>query len=99
MRTDMDPVVHFEMPYEDRDRMAAFYEKAFGWKMNKLGEEMGGYVVAHTTETDANNMVQKPGNINGGFFKKTKPEQGTSVVVAVENIEEAIKKVEDAGGK
>ncbi len=95
----MNPVVHFEMPYEDRDRMASFYEKAFGWHTNKLGAEMGSYVVAHTTETDANNMVKKPGNINGGFFKRTKPEQGPSVVIAVDDIEAAMKKIEEAGGK
>jgi hypothetical protein len=28
----MDPVVHFEMPYDNRERMAKFYESAFGWQ-------------------------------------------------------------------
>jgi hypothetical protein len=28
----MDPVVHFELPAEDRERMAAFYTSAFGWQ-------------------------------------------------------------------
>ena len=28
----MDPVVHFELPAEDRERMAAFYTTAFGWQ-------------------------------------------------------------------
>jgi hypothetical protein len=28
----MDSVVHFEMPYDDRDRMARFYQQAFGWQ-------------------------------------------------------------------
>ena len=42
----MDPVVHFEMPYDDRSRMVKFYESAFGWKMQQLGEEMGSYVLA-----------------------------------------------------
>ncbi len=95
----MNPVVHFEMPYEDRDRMAAFYEKAFGWQTNKLGEEMGGYVVAHTTETDSEGMIKNPGNINGGFFKKSSDNAGTSIVIAVDDINAAMKKVVDAGGK
>jgi predicted enzyme related to lactoylglutathione lyase len=47
-----DPVVHFEMPYEDRDRMVRFYENVFGWKAQKLGPEMGNYVLVTTTETD-----------------------------------------------
>ena len=46
----MNPVVHFEMPYDDRARMARFYETAFGWKTQSLGEEMGNYVTAATTE-------------------------------------------------
>ena len=95
----MDPVVHFEMPYEDKDRMADFYSKTFGWNANKLGPEMGEYVVVHTTETDAKNMVQKPGNINGGFFKRTKTDQGVSVVIAVKDIRESMKKVAECGGK
>ncbi len=28
----MNPVVHFEMPPEDRKRMANFYTTAFGWE-------------------------------------------------------------------
>ena len=37
----MDSVVHFEMPYENRQRMAKFYQAAFGWKTEELGEDMG----------------------------------------------------------
>ena len=96
----MNPVVNFEMPYEDRDRMAGFYAKAFGWKPQMLGPEMGNYVVMHTTEMDENRMPTKPGRINGGFFKKTKATaQYPSVVIAVDDINEAIKAVEEAGGK
>lgn len=95
----MNPVVHFEMPYEDRDRMASFYTKAFAWKPQMLGPEMGEYVVVATTETDENRMVKTPGTINGGFFKRTKPDQYPSVVIAVEDIRAAMRQVEAAGGK
>jgi predicted enzyme related to lactoylglutathione lyase len=37
----MDPVVHFEMPYESADRVARFYAAVFGWKMRNAGEHMG----------------------------------------------------------
>lgn len=96
----MDPVVHFEMPYEDRDRMAAFYTKTFGWKAQMFGPEMGNYVVMATTELDPQTQFPKePGRINGGFFQKTKDNQYPSVVIAVQDIKEAMKKVEEAGGK
>ncbi len=95
----MDPVVHFEMPYEDRDRLSGFYEKAFGWKMNKLGEEMGNYVVAHTSETDENNMVKTPGTINGGFFDKSGAQAAIpSVVISVQDLHDSIRKIKEAGG-
>jgi predicted enzyme related to lactoylglutathione lyase len=48
----MNPVVHFEMPAEDRNRMSKFYTKAFGWQTQLLGPDMGDYVVVATTETD-----------------------------------------------
>ena len=96
--SNVNPVVHFEMPYENRDRMADFYTSAFGWKMNKLGEEMGGYVVAHTAETDENNMVH-PGTINGGFYPKHDDAPHPSVVIAVADIQEAIKNITGSGGK
>ena len=37
----MCPVVHFEMPAEDRKRMAGFYSDVFGWQTQLLGEDMG----------------------------------------------------------
>ena len=95
----MNPVVHFEMPYEDRQRMAKFYESAFGWQAQMLGEDMGNYVLATTTETDASGP-KKAGAINGGFFAKKPgwPAQYPSVVIAVESITESMKKVAAAGG-
>ncbi len=96
----MNPVVHFEMPYEDKNRMADFYKKAFGWHAQMLGPDMGSYVVMMTTEMDEKTKFPKePGKINGGFFKKTKETQYPSVVIAVDDIRAGMKKVEKAGGK
>jgi uncharacterized protein len=96
----MNPVVHFEMPAEDRKRMADFYTQVFGWKTEQLGEDMGNYVLATTTDSDEKGP-KKPGAINGGFFQKTddKPAQYPSVVIAVDNIREQMMKVEKSGGK
>jgi uncharacterized protein len=96
----MNPVVHFEMPYSDEKRVAKFYESAFGWRMQMTGEDMGNYVLATTTETDETGPT-KPGRINGGFFpnKPDWPAQYPSVVIAVDDIKESMKKVTDSGGK
>jgi len=95
-----NPVVHFEMPYEDADRVAKFYEQAFGWNMNNLGEQMGSYITAGTADTDENNMVQAPGTINGGLYPlSASPEnKEPSVVISVDNLDAAIKSVTTAGG-
>lgn len=95
----MDPVIHFEMPYENAARLADFYGAAFGWQTQALGPAMGNYVVATTCEV-ANGRPTQPGTINGGFFEKTPggPAQQPSVVIAVENLQASMAKVRSAGG-
>lgn len=95
-----NPVVHFEFPYDDRDRMSAFYQTAFDWQTEMLGAEMGDYVIATTTETEAGRPTT-PGAINGGFFARNPdwPGQHPSVVIAVDDVEAAMKRVAAAGGK
>jgi len=97
----MDPVVHFEMPYDSQERMAKFYESAFGWQTRALGEDMDRYVLATTTETDENGHPRKPGVINGGFFprKQDRPAQYPSIVIAVDDIKQSVTKVAEAGGR
>jgi predicted enzyme related to lactoylglutathione lyase len=96
----MDPVVHFEMPYDNRERMAKFYESTFKWQMNLMGEEMGNYALAITTEPGENGRPANPGAINGGFFQRRPdwPAQYPSVVIAVEDIKKSMKLITDAGG-
>lgn len=97
----MNSVVHFELPSQDNKRIVDFYTKAFGWKTKMLGPEMGDYVLATTTESDDNGRPKKPGAINGGFYQKStdKPAQYPSVVIAVDDIKDAMKQVTTAGGK
>jgi len=96
----MNPVVHFEFPYDNRERIARFYQSAFGWQLQMLGEEMGNYVVATTAKSDA--MAGAPaGAINGGFYPRNKdwPAQYPSVVISVPDVKEAMAKITAAGGK
>lgn len=96
-----NPVVHFEMGYEDRERMVKFYETVFGWETQSMGPDMGNYVVAHTAETDKDGMIQTKGAINGGFYQKTDDplSKAPSIVVSVDDVQNAMKAVKDAGGK
>ena len=95
----MNPVVHFEMPFDDKARLTRFYEQAFGWQMQGMGAEMGDYVLATTTPSDAGGRPTGIGAINGGFFPKKPdwPAQVPSVVIAVDDIKAAMGKVKAAG--
>jgi len=86
----MNPVVHFEMPYDDGPRIARFYQAAFQWKLQTMGPEMGNYVLATTAEEDARPDAPR-GAINGGFFPRSAdmPGQHPSVVIAVRDIQAA----------
>jgi len=97
-----NPVVHFEMPAKDRERVKKFYEEAFGWGMQVMGEDFGNYVVATTTETDPKTTrPTTPGAINGGFFgydEKTPGRNVPSVVISVDDINAAMEDIKKAGG-
>src|SRR6478609_1335166 len=96
----MDPVVHFEFPYKDGERIARFYQAAFGWKTQSLGAEMGNYVLATTAEQDVKGDGVK-GAINGGFFPydDKMPAQVPSVVIGVQDIQKSMAAVKKAGGE
>lgn len=98
----MNPVVHFEMGYQDKQRMVDFYTNVFGWEVQMMGPEFGNYVVAKTTESDEKTgRPKEAGAINGGFYQKTEDplSHAPSVVVAVDDIREAMKSIESAGGQ
>lgn len=94
-----NPVVHFEMPAKDNDRVSKFYSEAFGWQMTQLGSEMGDYLLAMTTESDENGP-KNPGAINGGFFKREDADSVCPhVVISVDNLDESIELVKKSGGE
>jgi predicted enzyme related to lactoylglutathione lyase len=95
----MNPVVHFEMPYQDQERVGKFYNAAFGWATQALGAEMGNYILATTTES-RDGRPTAPGTINGGFYprKEDWPAQYPSVVIAVDDIRQSMAAVITAGG-
>ena len=93
----MDKVVHFEIPYDNKDRAAKFYSEIFGWKLLDIPEM--GYTIVHAAETDENNMVIEKGAINGGLFRRDDMGKHPMVVIGVKSIDETIEKVISAGGR
>ena len=92
----MAKVVHFEIPFDDKPRAMKFYEKAFDWKLNDMPQM--DYVIAGTVDVDQNQMPKESGAINGGMTKRAKDAAGPMIYVDVPSIDDAIKKVQAAGG-
>jgi predicted enzyme related to lactoylglutathione lyase len=83
-------IMHFEIPAANPERAAKFYRKASNWKIEKYAGGFDYWLV--TTGED------KAPRINGAIlwnkaFKKTVSSAG------VPSIDEALKKIVDAGGK
>ncbi len=93
----MDKVVHFELPFDNKERAMEFYKKMFGWSLMDMGAM--DYVLVRAAATDANNMVSETGVINGGLFPRATAAPNPIVCVAVSSIDEKIKAIEAAGGK
>jgi predicted enzyme related to lactoylglutathione lyase len=88
-------VVHFEIPFDDGDRARSFYEKAFGWEMMSMPDM--GYTLV-TTGPSGDEGPTEPGYINGGMMQREGPFTAPNLVLDVENLEDALKAVNDAGG-
>ena len=93
----MDKVVHFEIPFDNKERSGKFYKKIFGWNLIDIPDM--DYVMAYAAETDKNHMVKEKGAINGGMFPREKTAKSPIIVIGVASIDKTIKKVKAAGGK
>jgi predicted enzyme related to lactoylglutathione lyase len=93
----LDKVVHFEIPVDNLERAQKFYKTAFNWMINPVPQM--NYTILGTTEVDEMNMPKEPGAINGGMMQRSDSIKCPILTIAVENIDEAIKKVESLGGK
>jgi predicted enzyme related to lactoylglutathione lyase len=91
------PVVHFEMPYDDGARAAAFYRKAFGWDIQEYGPDMGNYIVLGTAPSEDGRPTE-PGTINGGVYPRQAGAPAPGVTVGCADITASVQRVADAGG-
>jgi len=90
-------VVHFEIPANDVEKLRKFYSKLFGWKIEKaLGPVE--YWMIGTVPVDDKMMPLRPG-VNGGMYKKERPENKPVNYISVESIEKSIEQVKALGGK
>jgi predicted enzyme related to lactoylglutathione lyase len=92
-------VVHFEIPFDDGDRAQKFYGQTFGWQVMPMpGMD---YTIVMTGPSDPEEGPTETGFINGGMFERSGQFEGKApiIVIDVPSVDDALRKVEAAGGK
>jgi len=88
---EMPRVVHFEIDAKKPEKAITFYEKVFGWKIEKWKGPVEYWLITTGKE-------KEPG-IDGGLSKRTEAEPSTVNTIDVTSVDEYTKKVEENGGK
>ena len=87
----MPRVVHFEIPADEPEKLAAFFKKTFGWSIQKWDGPVDYWLVMTGKEDES--------GVDGGIHRKN---EGNGVVINtidVEDLDAMISKVEANGGE
>ena len=87
----MPRVVHFEIAANDPDKVAAFYQEVFGWKIVKWEGPQEYWLVETGDEQQA--------GINGGLLRPNEIFSGTVNTIDVPEIDSFIEKIKQHGGE
>ena len=89
----MNRVTHFEIYTDNPEALQPFYSDVFGWKFDKFE---GGPIEYWLVNTGSD---QEPG-INGGLMRPREGQSpGSLNTIAVQSLDQTMKKVEQRGGK
>jgi predicted enzyme related to lactoylglutathione lyase len=84
-------VVQFEIPADDPTALSKFYSEAFGWKLKDAKLTDFEYWLVSTGPRDK--------SVSGGIYKKYGPHDAPRNYIGVDDIDEAIHRFIDAGGR
>jgi uncharacterized protein len=89
-------VVHFEIPFDDKERAQDFYSEVFGWNITELPEMH--YAIVTTGPTDEQGFPTDTGYIGGGMLKRDSPADRPVITIDVDDIDDALARIEARGG-
>ncbi|HJQ08193.1 MAG TPA: VOC family protein [Candidatus Saccharimonadales bacterium] len=98
----MNPVTWFSIPSDDVEKAAAFYNQAFGWDMlPDIREKNPDYdfKIALNSPSNDDYVAKERGRVNGCIIKRATGIKHPVVLVEVDSLEAAGRKIEAAGGK
>lgn len=80
-------ICYLEIPANRAEDSADFYKSIFGWKVRERG--------------DGNLAFDDTGSVSGTWVKESDrtPDEQTRVYIMVDSIEDALRQIEQAGGK
>ena len=96
-----NPVTWFSIPSDDIEGAARFYEAAFGWDLLPVTKEFKSdfdYQVALNSQSDDDLVSLERGRLNGCLVKKQTGITHPTVLIEVDDLDEAARKVKQAGG-
>jgi len=93
----MYKVVHFEFPWDDKERAKSFYETVFKWKPFEW--EQFGYTSWQTGPTNEKMQPSEPGFVNGGSSKRDPQMPYPMFYVDVDNIDAILEQIVKNGGE
>ena len=82
-------ICHFEIPVDNVEKAKTFYEKLFGWKIERMpmGDEKEYF------------FIDTGDDLKGGLMKKIMPEHVPVNYILVPNVDEDANKCQSLGGK
>lgn len=95
----MDPVVHFELPSDDRERAKSFYTDVFGWEIEESPFEDDVYTSVITSPVDDEYLHEESGAINGAIIDREEETPTPLVTIEVDDIESYESVISEAGGE
>ena len=90
-------VIHFEIPANNVEKLRKFYAGLFGWKIEKMPGPIEYWTIG-TVPVDEKMTPLRPG-VNGGLYKKERPENKPVNYISVESIDKCVERVKALGGK
>ncbi len=89
----MATVIHFDISADNLERAKIFYQKLFGWKIEKFTESPQDYYLIETQTATGEK------GITGGIALREKDYQKITNFIQVDSIDESIEKVKELGGQ
>ncbi|HEV7859192.1 MAG TPA: VOC family protein [Pyrinomonadaceae bacterium] len=89
----MPKIAHFEISCDDMQRAGKFYERVFGWQVDKTdGEDDDYYLISGADDEDDY-------GVTGGLTTRAYPTDSTVITYEVESVDRYAKTITEAGGK